>query len=215
MIKVLVVDDHQLVIDGIISLLGDAENISCQHGVNSGQEALGIIHKEPFDVVLLDIGIPDMDGIKTCELIHDQFPDVKIIALTMLSERSMIKAMLEAGASGYLLKNVDFQELEMAVNRVYSGKKHYSEEIAEILIKPEPKKESEEQPDFALSRREKEILKLMVYENTTSQIAEQLFISVNTVDTHRKNIMQKLGAKNLAGIVRKAIEFKLINDDQE
>jgi DNA-binding NarL/FixJ family response regulator len=213
MIKVLLVDDHQIVIDGMISLLKDSKDIICKSWANSGQEALEILQKEVFDIILLDIGLPGIDGIKTCELILKQFPDIKIIALTMMTEPSMIKAMIEAGAQGYLLKNVDHKELEMAINRVMEGKKHFSEEIAGILLTSEPKNAKHKESQFLLSRREKQILKLIVDENTTSEIADQLFISVNTVETHRKNIMQKLGTKNIAGMVRKAMEFNLLFDD--
>ena len=213
MIKVLIVDDHQLVIEGMISLLKDAENILCVGWANSGQKGLELLQKESIDVILLDIGMPGMDGIKTCTLIHKQFPEINIIALTMMTERSMIKAMMEAGASGYLLKNVDYKELVMAINRVYSGKRHFSQEIADILLEPEPKKESTVKDSFSLSRREKQILKLIVNENTSAEIADQLFISVNTVESHRKNIMQKLGTKNIAGMVRKALEFNLLFED--
>ncbi len=209
MIKVLLVDDHQIVIDGIKSLLEDAPGISCQGWSNSGQEALDQLVDTPVDVVLLDINMPEMDGLKTCQLILQQHPEIKVIALTMLSERSMIKAMVQSGARGYLLKNVGREELIRAITRVYSGKSHYSDDIADIILHPEWDKEKES-TQIILSRREKQILQLIINELTTHEVAEQLFISENTVETHRRNIMKKLGARNTAGMVRIALENKLI-----
>ena len=210
MIKVLLVDDHQIVIDGIQSLLKDAPGISCQGWANSGQEALDLLVDIPVDVVLLDINMPEMDGLKTCQLILQQHPAIKVIALTMLSERSMIKAMVNNGAKGYLLKNVGREELIRAISRVFRGKSHYSDDIADIILHPELDKKKES-PGFIVSRREKQILQLIINELTTQEIAEKLFISENTVETHRRNIMKKLGARNTAGMVRIALENKLVD----
>jgi DNA-binding NarL/FixJ family response regulator len=210
MIQVLVVDDHQLVIDGIRSLLKEEEDITCSGFANSGKDALRKLQDHHFDVVLLDINMPEMDGLKACDLILNQFPQMKVIALTMLGERSMIKAMVNAGAKGYLLKNVGQEELVRAIKRVHLGKSHYSEEIAEILLSPETKQELHHSVLPKLSSREKQILQLIIDEFTTTQISEELHISTNTVETHRRNIMHKLGAKNTAGMVRIAIEQQLV-----
>ena len=210
MIQVLIVDDHQLVIDGIHSLLNDAADIRCTGSANNGKEAISMMQEAHFDVVLLDINMPGMDGLKICGIINEQFPDVKVIALTMLGERSMIKAMVEAGAKGYLLKNVGHDELVRAIKRVHAGKSHYSEEIAEILLSPITNQNKKDLPKLSLSAREKQILKLIVDEYTTSEISKTLHISVNTVETHRRNIMHKLGAKNTAGMVRIAVEQQLL-----
>lgn len=210
MIRTLIIDDHQLVIDGIRSLLSQESNISCDGWARSGQEGLRRLQDERYDVVLLDINMPEMDGLKTCRLIRNQHPDVKVIALTMIGERSMIKAMVEAGANGYLLKNVGQQELVRAIQRVHEGKAHYSEEITEILLTPETRKLSLAGKNPKLSSREIQILKLIVDEMTTTEISDALNISVNTVETHRRNIMHKLGTRNIAGVVRVAIEQGLI-----
>lgn len=211
MIRILVIDDHQLVIDGIRSLLSEEQDIVCTGWANSGQEGLQKLRSEEFDVVLLDINMREMDGLKTCELIRQQHPHAKIIALTMLGERSMIKAMVEAGAKGYLLKNVGQEELVRAIHRVHQGKSHYSEEIAEILLSPDPSELKTTASRPGLSSREKQILTLIVNEMTTGEISDELNISVNTVETHRRNIMHKLGAKNIAGVVRIAIENGLLD----
>ena len=209
MIQVLIIDDHQLVIDGIRSLLNEESDVICDGWANSGRAGLRKLQESNYDVVLLDINMPEMDGLKTCELILKQHPDVMVIALTMVGERSMIKAMVKAGAKGYLLKNVGQEELVRAIKRVHGGKSHYSEEIAEILLAPEPKENVSSIPK--LSSREKQILRLIVDELTTTEISESLHISVNTVETHRRNIMHKLGARNIAGVVRFAIENGLLN----
>lgn len=209
MIRVLIVDDHQLVIDGIRALLSVEEEITCHGSANSGEDALKQLHGSDFDVVLLDISMPGMDGIKACTRITEQFPNIGVIALTMLGERAMIKAMIEAGARGYLLKNVGHDELVRAIQRVHSGKTHYSPEITDILLRPDHTQK--DKPSIpALSQREKQILRLIIDEHTTSEIAEALHISVNTVETHRRNIMHKLGARNTAGIVRVALENDLL-----
>lgn len=210
MIRVLIIDDHQLVIEGINSLLKEEPDIICNGWASSGRAGLQKLKESHYDVVLLDINMPEMDGLKTCELILEQHKDVKVIALTMLGERSMIKAMVEAGARGYLLKNVGHGELVRAIKRVHNGKSHYSEEIAEILLAPGPKEKETTTGFPKLSSREKQILQLIVNEMTTAEISDELHISVNTVETHRRNIMHKLGAKNIAGVVRMAIENDLL-----
>lgn len=209
MIQVLIIDDHQLVIDGIRSLLKKEVDILCNGWANSGEAGLRKLQESEYNVVLLDINMPEMDGLKTCELILKQHSNTRVIALTMLGERSMIRAMVKAGAKGYLLKNVGQAELVRAIKRVYDGKSHYSEEIAEILLAPEPKENI--LPFPKLSSREKQILQLIVDELTSTEISESLHISVNTVETHRRNIMHKLGAKNIAGVVRISIENGLLN----
>lgn len=211
MIRILIVDDHQIVIDGIRSLLSSEKDIICEGWANSGREAFQKLENATFEIVLLDINMPVMDGLKTCELILHRHPHVKIIALTMLEERSMIKAMVKAGAKGYLLKNVGHEELVRAIKRVHNGKSHYSEEIAEILLSPDPKQGTPDPELPKLSSREKQILQLIIDELTTAQISEELHISTNTVETHRRNIMHKLGAKNTAGMVRIAIQHHLID----
>ncbi len=210
MIRVLIADDHQIVIDGIRSMLRDEDGIVCDGWANSGREALSKLQDSDIDVVLLDLNMPDMDGLETCRQILSQHPGIKVIALTMLDERSMIRAMVEAGAKGYLLKNVGHDELVHALKRVQAGKSHYSQEIAEILLAPGPKEKADGSPRVLLSSREKQILKLIADELTTSEIAVQLHISVNTVETHRRNIIHKLGVKNTAGMIRKAMEQGLI-----
>lgn len=211
MINVLLVDDHQIIIDGITRLLQDVHDVSCVGFSNSGKDALEKVLKYEVQVVLLDLQMPEMDGLETCQKMLILNPNLKVIALTMTNERSMIRAMMEAGAKGYLLKNVGKDELITAIHRVMDGKIHYSDDIMETFIQAEKAVRKSEQ-ELILSRREKEILKLIIAEMTTSEIADQLFISQNTVETHRRNIMHKLGARNTAGMVRIAIENQVLED---
>lgn len=211
MIRVLIVDDHQIVIDGIRSMLRDEDGVSFAGSANSGKEALAKLQISNYDIILLDLSMPKMDGLETCRRILNQDPGSKVIALTMLDERSMIRAMVEAGARGYLLKNVGHDELVQAIKRVHAGKSHYSQEIAEILLAPEPKGKKPDSQKILLSSREKQILKLIADEFTTANISDRLHISVNTVETHRRNIIHKLGVKNTAGMIRTAMEQGLID----
>lgn len=208
-IRVLLVDDHQIVLDGIQLMLDHADGIECVGTVLSAKEALSTLRNKSVDVVLLDIEMPEMNGIECCKLIHQRFSDIKVIALTMMIERSVIQSMLEAGAQGYLLKNTSQDELIRAIQLVHHGSTYYSGEVSQKILQENPG-ESSKNSFPRISRREKEILKLIIDERTTNEIAAQLFISAGTVETHRRNIMKKLGARNTAGIVRIVIENKLL-----
>lgn len=208
-IRVVIVDDHQIVIDGIRSLLEQAAQLEFCGSANSGAAALQFLADHHADIVLLDLNMPEMSGLETCKRLLQQHPGLGVIALTMLDEPAMIRAMIEAGAAGYLLKNVGYEELVTAIERVFAGKSHYSKRVGDILLQPA------DNPDTArnapsLSRRELQILDLIMQEMTNIEIAEHLFISVNTVDSHRRNIMSKLGVKNTAGMVRVAMERGLL-----
>lgn len=213
-IDVCIVDDHKIVLEGLTLLLNSSDEVHCKFAAGSGKEALQKLQETPVDVVLLDIEMPEMDGIACCKLISQRYPGIGIIALTMLVERSLIKRMIEAGAEGYLLKNTDREELIQAIKRVYAGKSHFGPEIAEIIVRGKS-----EQKEFAkqlfptLSSREKQIVRLIIDEYTTSEIANQLNISFNTVETHRRNIMTKLNAKNTAGIVRIVMENRTLIEE--
>lgn len=215
-IRVLIIDDHKIVLEGLQMMLSEAESILKVHIAQSGHEGISLLRKEKIDVVLLDIDMPEMDGITCCQKILLQDPGQKVIALTMINERSLVRRMLEAGAVGFLLKNTGREELIRAIRRVLTGKSYYSADIADILIKGNSVKKSKGNKLFpSISSREKQILRLILEEFTTAQIAERLNISFNTVETHRRNIMHKLGAKNMAGLVKITIENHLLEADQE
>lgn len=212
-IKVLIADDHQMFIDGIKALLKGIKDIEVMAEANNGKQIVEQLNRHNIDVVLTDVQMPEMTGIEATQIISEKFPKVKVIALTMFNESGYVSRMLRAGASGYILKNADKKELINAIQQVAKGENYYSPEITMRLIdKMKGKKEkgiSTVQLD-ELSEREKEILKLIAQEFTNAEIAEKIFLSPLTVNTHRKNLIRKLGLKNTAGLVRYAVENGLL-----
>jgi DNA-binding NarL/FixJ family response regulator len=214
MLKILIADDHRLVIDGLLLMLREAEDMRCVGEASNGREALEIMVREPVDVLLLDLNMPEMDGLECCKLVRERHPATKILILSMMRELSLVKAILKQGASGFLLKNAGKDEVLEGIRKVAEGKQAFSEEILESLMnsfsqKPARLKNS---PFPTISRREKQILQLICDEKTTQEIAEALFISFGTVETHRRNLLLKLNARNTAGLVKAAIEYDLLND---
>ena len=212
-IQVCLVDDHQIVLEGLGLLIGSAEDIHCVFTATGATEALSQMNHFPVDLVLTDIELPEMDGIAFCRQLKEKFPAVKVIALTMFNELSLIRQMIDAGADGYLLKNAGREELLTAIRRVHSGKNHFSSEIAEILVRGDKKERPKTSSIPSLSGREKQIVRLIMEEYTSAQIADSLQISLNTVETHRRNIMSKLNSKNTAGIVRTVLQHGLLDDE--
>jgi DNA-binding NarL/FixJ family response regulator len=211
MINILITDDHQLVIDGIKLMLAEANDLQCVGTANGGEQALELLATTPTDVLLLDINMPGMDGLETCRRVRRDFPSVKILMLSMLREGSLVKMLLNEGASGYLLKNAGKDEVLEGIRKVHRGERALSSEVLDIFLQPDAeKKRLMTSPFPSLSRREKQILQLIVDEKTTGEIAEELFISFGTVETHRRNILMKVNARNTAGLVKAAIEYRLI-----
>jgi DNA-binding NarL/FixJ family response regulator len=212
MIRILIADDHRLVIDGIKLMLESAEDMLCVGEASNGKEALAMLEKVPADVLLLDINMPEMDGLECSRLVKTRFPKVKILVLSMLKEASLVKSMLRNGASGFLLKNAGKDEVMEAIRQVNEGKQAFSEQVLETVMDSFSSKPAKpiSNPFPKLSRREKQILQLIVEEKTTSEIAEELFISFGTVETHRRNILMKLNARNTAGLVKAAIDYGLL-----
>lgn len=213
-IRVMIVDDHQLIIDGLHSLLSDEPCISIVAGVNSGEEALGVLRKEPVDVALVDINMPGLSGIELTEKVRKYFPTTQVLALTMHVENSLINKMIEAGASGYVLKSTHISDLCEAITSVASGYKYLSPDVQSIIMRNICHPNSallEMQPRASkLSKRETEILNLIAQEFTNEEIARKLFIGKRTVETHRRNIFSKTKAKTIVGLIRYAIENDLI-----
>lgn len=214
MIHVLLADDHTVVTKGIKLLLSDVPDIQCTLEARNGQEVLNLLALESVDVILMDIEMPVMDGIKCTELISQQHPGIKVVAISIYTDYPHVQAMIKAGAKGYLLKNCGKTELEDCIRKVQAGGTFFSEDLTETLVAGMHgkfvKKEGGSHFIPTLSRREKEILRLIVNEATTAEIAEKLFISIGTVETHRHNMMNKLGVRNTAGLVRVAITDALI-----
>lgn len=211
-IQILIADDHQLVIDGLKLMLQSEQQMECVAEAHNGQEVLDYLQTNPVDIVLLDINMPVLNGVETCKLIDKNFPSVKVIGLSMLKEANLIKLMLKHGAKGYLLKNTGKEEVIEAIMAVATGKKYFGSEVSDLIFNSFSGERSKKKksPFPQLSRREKQVLQLIVDEYTTGEIAEQLSISFGTVETHRRNLLVKLGARNTAGLVRATFEYELL-----
>ncbi len=212
MIKVFIVDDHKMVIEGMKLLLEDQSEIEVIGYALSGEEALEVVPVLLPDIILMDINMPGLNGIETSKKILSQFPDIKIIAISMHKEASLIKLMLGNGSKGYVLKNAGKDEVTYAIHQVYKGKIFLDDTVNEIVIQTVTNsgKQKLTQHLPQLSRREKDVLRLIVEEHTTQEIADKLFISFGTVETHRRNMLIKTGARNTVGLVKLAIEYDLL-----
>ncbi len=210
MIEIAITDDHPIVIEGIRMMLKGNKEISVVESFVNIRETIHGMN-ENIKVLLLDINLPDGSGINVCKELIQKFPDLRIIALTNFEDISFIKQMMKNGAMGYLLKNTGRIELLTAIKTVLSGEVYLQQNVRELLLS-ESLGKSTTSSYFApkLACREKEILDLIMKEYTTEQIAEKIFISVKTVESHRSNLMQKLGVKNSAGLVRAAFERGLV-----
>lgn len=211
MIRLFVIDDHPIVINGIKQAFQTHDSIEIVGCAMEGNEALNWLAQNEADVILLDVNLPGKDGIELCKIIKKQYSNLKIIGLTTFSQASFITGMLRNGANGYLFKNASESELTEAILRVYAGKRYLSEEVNEKLINKATQQSAGNRGFIPkLTRREKEVLELIVEECTTQEIAKKLFLSVSTVETHRMNLCAKLGAKNVAGLVKNAFKFGLV-----
>lgn len=213
MIRVAIADDHAMFVDGIESILKMEDSIKVIDRCFDGQSVFNMLKKQAIDVLLLDINLPDLSGIEVSKRLHTEFPDVKVIALSMHNEESIVSEMLKNGARGYILKNTGREELVQAIHTVAEGLTYFSKDVTETIMgsltkKPAAKKNFALAPK--LSYREKQILSLIVKEYTNPEIAEQLFISLKTVETHRSNLISKLNVRNTAGLVRATIEYNLL-----
>ncbi len=213
MIKILIVDDHKMFVEGLEFILSKEDDIRI---VERCFEGKGVFNKElldKVDIILLDINLPDMSGIEVCERILKMNQNVKILVLSMHDEESYITEVLKSGALGYVLKNTGRKELVTAIRTVASGRTYFSEAITNTimngLINNNKKAKPVEKDIPKITRREKEVLDLIMDENTNQEIAGKLFISLKTVEAHRSNLLSKLNARNTAGLVKKAMEFQL------
>lgn len=210
-IKLLIADDHQLFLDGIISLLKTEKDFDISATATDGYQVLELLGKNRYDVCILDINMPKLNGIETARLIKERTYDTKIIILTTHNEKEFISEMLLIGVSGYVLKNTTKIQLISAIKEVINGGRYFSNEVHENILnnylnKVEKEKNPQQEEPVILTPREIEIVQLLAKEYTNENIANTLFISYRTVETHRKNIMQKTKTKNLAGLIKFAYE---------
>ncbi|RYZ46099.1 MAG: response regulator transcription factor [Sphingobacteriales bacterium] len=206
MIRVYIVDDHTVLIEGIYSLLQNEKGIEMAGYATSGTNCLDFFSKHTADVILMDISLPDVNGIDLCKQVKRNWPGVMVLALSTFNQGTYVRKMLEAGASGYLLKNSGKQEIIEAIKLVSKGKTYFSFDAGQAL-KSATRLQNAIPP---LTKREKEVLVLIAEGLTNNQIATKLFISIDTVDSHRKNLHSKLNVKNTAQLIRFALESNLI-----
>ncbi len=210
-IKVLLADDHQIIIDGLKSLLQNTGDIVMAGEANNGREALRLLNILKVDVVLMDIDMPMMNGIEALKELKRTLPGIKVIILSMHQEAGMIKSLMAIGADGYILKSTSRDELIGAIRKVAGGQSYFSSEVTiSLLNTPQNNLSSSKQPVEMLTDREEEILKLIAEGFSNKEIGTKLFISHRTVDTHRTNLMKKLNANNIAGLISYAIKNGLI-----
>lgn len=200
---IFVVDDHYMVIEGIRSLLQNEKTLDWMGHATNAESCLSFLKLHEPDVVLMDISLPDKSGIDLCKEVKQLYPSVAIIGLSTFNQQAIIKNMIDHGALGYVLKNATKEELMEAINCVLKGKLYYSFEVLNALRKPEPHQ-------LLITRREKEVLLLIAEGLTNTAIAEKLFISIPTVNTHRKSLLEKFEVKNTAMLIGKATKLGLL-----
>lgn len=206
MIKVYIVDDHAVVIEGIYSLLQKEKSIEIAGYASNAENCLQYFTNHTADVILMDISLPDISGVDLCRMIKKSYPGVMVLALSTFNQGTYIRKMIESGASGYLLKNAGRQEIIEAIKIVVKGKTYLSFDAGKAL-----KSDTQQQNTIpALTKREKEVLIHIAEGLTNAQISEKLFISIDTVDSHRKNLHTKLNVKNTAMLIRFAVENNLL-----
>ncbi|WP_179020451.1 response regulator [Winogradskyella forsetii] len=203
MIRLAIAEDHQSLIDGIKLLIKYEEDIEIVGTANDGEKLLELVRLKEPKVVITDIRMPKMDGIVATKIIKEEFPHTKVIGFTMYDQKDAIRQMLEAGASGYLLKNSPLEELLIAIRSVANGVQYFDSNI-EHKVDSNTQKQSK----GLLTKRQKEILGLVAQGKTSREIADELFIGIHTVDTHRKNMIRILGLHGKGELMRYALEKK-------
>ena len=209
MIPVAITDDHTIVIEGIKTMLKSNKEVEIVQSFENLKDTFEQLN-DSIAVLLLDINLPDGNGINACKELLKKNPNLKIIALTNFEDSLFIKQILKNGASGYLLKNTSKTEMIEAIKEVMEGKRYLPKRISEILLNDSIGLETSSYFIPKLTAREKEILHLIIQEFTTEEMATKLFLSTKTVESHRSNLIQKLGVKNTAGLVRVAFEKGLL-----
>ncbi len=202
-ISIFVVDDHYMVIEGIRSLLQNEKTLDWMGHATNAESCMSFLRLHEPDVILMDVNLPDKSGIDLCKEVKKLYPAVAVLGLSTFNQQAIIKNMMDNGASGYVLKNATKEELLDAINSGQKGKIYYSFEVLSSLRKSEPNQ-------LLITRREKEVLLLIAEGLTNAAIAEKLFISIPTVNTHRKSLLEKFDVKNTAVLIAKATKLALI-----
>ncbi len=213
-IRVLITDDHQIVLDSLSLLISTIPAMEVVGTLNDSRKVLGFLDTHEIDILVTDLSMPYLSGVALTLQVRQKFPNLKILMLTVSEDADNIRQAFQAGISGYVMKKANRAELERALTTVARGEKYFSEAVMRELLSPASlaATSNEEIPSepIAVTARELEIIRLIAQELSTSEIAERLFISVGTVETHRHNILRKLGVKNAIGIIKYAVKNKLV-----
>ncbi|WP_340156135.1 response regulator transcription factor [uncultured Winogradskyella sp.] len=205
--SIIIADDHSMFLDGLTSILAEEKSINIILTAKTGTQVLKYLRintDEKIDLVITDINMPEMDGVELNAAIKAEFPKIKTLVVSMLEDAKKIKILTEANANGYISKNAEKAELLKAIKSILEGQNYFSPRIKQILMEAMFSAKSES--EISLSKRETEVLKLIAQEFTTQEIADQLFLSKHTIESYRKNLISRLGVRNLAGLTRYAVE---------
>jgi DNA-binding NarL/FixJ family response regulator len=212
MIRIMIVDDHQIMRDGLKQMLAEEPGFFIAGEAINGREAVDSVAEIRPDVILMDVGMPVMDGVEATARIHAMMPDIKILALTLLNQGSFVQHILRTGAKGYLLKDTGKEELIHAIREVHADRRYLGQQATDILLGNILRQQSATRSFLpTITRREKEVLKLITQGMSDMHMATQLGVSPSTIESHRKNLRSKLGARNSAEIVRIAMERGLVD----
>ncbi|WP_299123396.1 response regulator transcription factor [uncultured Winogradskyella sp.] len=205
--SIIIADDHAMFLDGLTSILSKEKTIHISLTAKTGAQVLKYLRintEEKIDLVITDINMPEMNGVELNTAIKSEFPQIKTLVVSMLEDAKKIKALTEANVNGYISKNAEKTELLKAIKSILNGENYFSPRIKQVLMEAMFSKKSK--PEISLSKREIEVLKLIAQEFTTQEIADKLFLSKHTIESYRKNLISKLGVRNLAGLTRYAVE---------
>jgi len=208
MIRIVFAEDHQALIDGFAAYLEYSEEIKLVGTANDGEELVNLVRRKQPQVVITDIRMPKLDGVEATRLIKKEFPQIKIIALTMFDQKELVQKIIRAGANGYLLKNSGLKMLCEAIKQVMDGQNFYDPNLSQNFLKDFVESPVKEKSKTLLSSRENDILYLIAQGKTSQEIATELFISKATVDTHRRNMTRKLGLSGSNALLQYAVETK-------
>ncbi|SEE18621.1 DNA-binding response regulator, NarL/FixJ family, contains REC and HTH domains [Tenacibaculum sp. MAR_2010_89] len=205
-IKIIIADDHQIVIDGLKSILSREVDMEVIETAQNGKEVIEKLDKELVDIIVMDIEMPVLTGIEATEIIREKYPSVKVLILSMYNTGKFVQGLIEIGANGYILKNNGKEELVKAIRFIMEGDEYFGREIEKTLRQSIKRRKENYTEELKLTNREKEVLKLIAIGDTTPIISKKLFIAHSTVETHRRNLLEKTGVRNSKGLVKYAYE---------
>ena len=211
MIKILLVDDHKIILDSLGLLFNLMDDIQLLGTLSDSRKVLDFMDEHPVDILITDLTMPYINGIDLSFKVKERFPQQKIIMLTVNDSPDLILDAYKAGISGYVMKKAGKDELEKAIKSVYNGELHFSNEVMKLILSGQQADVNRDKTKL-LTKREIEIVKLMVQEKSSAEIAKELFISLGTVETHRHNIFKKIGVKNVVGVVKFALKYNLVDE---